>query len=161
MTASLPTRALAPAPPARRRRRMAGQALVETALMLPLLLLLMTGVEELGRAAYTAIVATDAAYAGALYGAQSYATAADNAGMVAAAVADGGEVSSLTATAAHVCTCASGGSAPNCALTDCTGSRLLVYAQVNTTAIFTPVCSLLGWPGSITLNSQAYVRAKP
>ncbi|MGH9415582.1 MAG: TadE/TadG family type IV pilus assembly protein [Terriglobales bacterium] len=144
----------------RRGKHNRGQAIAEMAVLLPLLLLLLVGVEELGRLAYTAIVASNAAHAGALYGSQNNVTVSDNAGMQSQALADGKDITSLTATATHVCTCASGASAPDCSLSDCSSSRLQVYAQVNTTAVFTPVCSFLGWPGPITLHEQARVRAQ-
>ncbi|MGH9487563.1 MAG: hypothetical protein ACRD04_08225 [Terriglobales bacterium] len=121
----------------------------------------MLGVEELGRLAYTGIVVVNAAHAGAMFGSQSDTTAADSAGMVSTAVTDGSDVSGLSATATHVCTCATGASAPNCTLTECATSRLQVYAEVNTSAVFTPVSSFLGWPGPLTLHAQAIVRARP
>ncbi|MGH9475120.1 MAG: TadE/TadG family type IV pilus assembly protein [Terriglobales bacterium] len=135
--------------------------MAETALLLPLLLLLMLGVEELGRLTYTGIVTENAAHAGALYGAESSVNAVDNTGMVSQALGAGKELSSLTASATHACTCANGASAPGCSLGECVGSRLLVYAQVNTSAVFTPICGLLGWPGPITLHAQADIRARP
>ncbi|MGH9414061.1 MAG: TadE/TadG family type IV pilus assembly protein [Terriglobales bacterium] len=138
-----------------------GQALAEFAIVLPLLLLVLVGVEECGRLAYTAIVADHAAYAGALYGAQNSATVVDSAAMVHAALEDGADLSSLTASATHVCTCSDGGAAPGCALADCPGTSLRVYAQVATTATFTPVCNLFGWPGSLTLHGQAAIEARP
>ena len=142
-----------------RNPRCRGQALVEAAIIFPLLLLLLLGVEEVGRLAYTAIVTSHAAHAGAMYGAQNDVTVVDNAGMVQAAVGDGGEVSSLSASASHACTCADGGSAPDCSLSDCSGSRLQVYAEVTTTATFTPICSFLGWPSPVTVQGQAAIRA--
>jgi Flp pilus assembly protein TadG len=52
-----------------------GQSLLEVALALPILLLLLLGIIEVGRYAQLAIVVADAARAGAIYGAQSSATA--------------------------------------------------------------------------------------
>lgn len=139
-----------------------GQALVETVVLLPLLLLLLLGVEELGRLIYTGLGAHEAAYAGAAYGAQNSATAVDNAGMVRAALAGMPQLSSLTATASHVCTCGDGASAPNCALSDCSsGGRLLVYAQVTTQVPFTPICSVLGWPSTFEVQGSALMPARP
>src|SRR6185437_14527222 len=134
------------------RRKARGQALVEFAVLLPLLLLLLLGVEETGRLAYTAIVARGAAHAGALYGAQSSITAADYNGMAAAARADAPSGFAMTAAASHVCTCGDGSAAPNCALSDCGAGRLIVYAKVDTTATFTPVCGFLGWPAPMQVQ---------
>ena len=52
-----------------------GQSLLEVALALPILLLLLLGIIEVGRYAQLAILVSDAARAGAIYGAQSVATA--------------------------------------------------------------------------------------
>ena len=65
----------------RRGLRACGQASVELALSLPLLLMMFLVVVETGRAFYIAISVGNAARAGVQYGAQSLSTAADNAGM--------------------------------------------------------------------------------
>jgi hypothetical protein len=101
----------------------------------------------------------DAAHAGALYGAQSNARASDSAGMVQAALADAPQLSSLTATATHVCTCGDGAGAPDCSLSDCPSGRLLVYAQVSTSATFTPICTMLGWPSPVQVQGSASIEA--
>src|SRR4051812_20722057 len=53
-----------------------GQTIVELALVLPLLLLVLVGVTEIGRYAYFDILVSNAARAGAQYGAQSVVHAA-------------------------------------------------------------------------------------
>lgn len=144
----------------RRFKHSKGQAIAEVAVLLPLVLTLLVGVEELGRLAYTAIAASNAAQAGAMYGAQNNVTVSDNAGMESHAVADAQDLSGLTAAATHVCTCSTGASAPDCTLSECSGSHMEVYAQVTTTVVFTPICSYLGWPAPVTLHEQALVRAQ-
>src|ERR1700730_5920845 len=57
-----------------------GQSLVELAFVLPVLLLLLVGIIEIGRFAYYSILVSNAARAGAQYGAQSLAAAADTTG---------------------------------------------------------------------------------
>jgi Flp pilus assembly protein TadG len=140
-----------------------GQALVEMALVIPLLLLMLVGVIEFGRIAYFSIEVSNAAHAGVQYGAQSRASAADNAGMVQAALNDGQNVSGLIATASHSCVCSNGSatppSAPNCALSDCSsGQRLTVYVQVNTSATVSPLIQYPGVPASFSLSGQAIMR---
>ena len=54
-----------------------GQAIVEMALALPLLVGLLLGVIEIGRYAYLAIIVADAARTGAVYGAQNLVAAVD------------------------------------------------------------------------------------
>jgi Flp pilus assembly protein TadG len=132
------------------------------ALLLPLLLLL--GTIEFGRVAYFSILVSNAAHAGAHYGAQSRASAADNAGMVQAALNDGQNFSGLSATASHSCVCSNGSAtppaAPNCALSDCSpGQRLTVYVQVNTRATVAPLFRYPGFPTSFNLTGQAIMRA--
>lgn len=146
-------------PPGRRASR--GQALVETAVIVPVLVLLSVAAVDMGRAAYTAMLVTNAAHAGAMYGAQNNATAADNAGMQQAALNDGQNLSGLGATASHVCTCAtSGASAPDCSLGDCLGDRLLEYAKVDTTATYTPIGKYPGLPSTFTLKGEALLLVK-
>lgn len=59
----------------RRRPTARGAALVEVAVVLPVLVLIMIGVIDFGRVFYTAMALTNAAHAGALYGALSKANA--------------------------------------------------------------------------------------
>lgn len=93
----------------------AGSAFVETALVLPLLLLIVMGAAELGRIAYAAVEVANAARAGAAYGAQSTLTASEtgtiasglNDQIAVAAVADAADFTAGTvqATASNSCVC--------------------------------------------------------
>lgn len=65
-----------------------GAALVEFAVIAPLLILITLGTIELGRYAYFAILVSNAAQAGAAYGSQNITTAEDTPGMEAAVVQD-------------------------------------------------------------------------
>lgn len=62
-----------------------GQSLVELALTIPLLMLMLMGMAELGQICYGAINVSNAAKAAAQYGAQTSTTAVDTTGMLAAA----------------------------------------------------------------------------
>ena len=64
----------------RNLREETGQALVELALVVPLFTVILFGAVEYGRLAYDAIEVTNAARAGAAYGAQNHVTAADTCG---------------------------------------------------------------------------------
>jgi len=146
-----------PACDKRPRQHARGQAAVELALSVPLLITLLLLVVETGRAFYIAISVSNAARAGVQYGAQNLTTATDNTGMQNAAIADAANVSGMTATASHYCQC-SNGTASTCLSTDCAGSHRLMYAKVITSAVFTPITS---WPGvlpSITIPGQAILR---
>ncbi len=71
---------------------------MELALTLPLLLLILLGAAEFARFAWASIVTTNAARAGAQYGAQTNTTASDATGMQTAALNDGVNLAGLTAT---------------------------------------------------------------
>lgn len=77
------------------RRRSSGQALVEFALILPLLIGILAVTADFGRAFTAYIQVSSAAREGAIYGAGSLAASADTVGMQAAgrnAVGDGGTI---------------------------------------------------------------------
>jgi Flp pilus assembly protein TadG len=135
-----------------------GQSLVELALVLPVLLLLLVGIIEIGRFSYYSILVANAARAGAQYGAQNLATAADAGGIRAAARNDG--LPSLAITPSQFCGCngaalnACSTIVPTCAPPE----HPLVYVQVTATGTFTSLFSYPGLPGSVTLTSTEKMR---
>jgi len=137
--------------------RTRGQASVELALSLPLLLMMFLLVVEMGRAFYIAISVSNAARAGVQYGSQNLSTAADNAGMEAAAASNAPNIVGMTATATHFCQCANG-SASTCLSTDCSGNHRLLYTQVNTSAPYTPLVNFMGILPSMTVPGKAVMR---
>jgi Flp pilus assembly protein TadG len=137
--------------------RASGQASVELALSLPLLLMMFLVVVETGRAFYIAISVSNAARAGVQYGSQNLSTAADNAGMQQAAANDAPNIVGMTATATHFCQC-SDGTASTCLPTDCAGSHRLVYTQVNTSAPYTPMINFMGILPSMSVPGKAVMR---
>ncbi len=152
---SSPTRAMIQPRPSRPED---GQALIELALMLPVLLLIMVGIVEFGRLAYFGIEVQNAAQAGAQYGAQSQITAADNAQMVQTAKYDAQDVPGLSATASSACYCMSSGSqtvAPSCT---CSSGRLIQYVQVNTSATVNSLLHYYLIPSSFTVGGHANLR---
>jgi Flp pilus assembly protein TadG len=87
-----------------------GASLLEFALVLPLLLLLLLGVIEIGRYAYVGILVGNAARAGAAYGAQTAITAADTAGITNAASSDFNfQGATLAVTEGYACACDTNG----------------------------------------------------
>jgi len=137
-----------------------GTSLVELALLLPVLGLLLLGVIDFGRAYYLSIEVQNAAEAGALYGSQNIT---DTAGMQSAATTDASDVPGMTATASVGCECSDGSSSqspcpatpPSCAV------NVVNYAQVTTSASYTPLFHtwiIPGLPASITLHGSAKVR---
>jgi Flp pilus assembly protein TadG len=137
-----------------------GSAILELALVLPLLLLLLAGAVDLGRAYFAAIEVQSAAQAGALYGSQ-YPT--DTAGMVNAAMQNAQDITSIlqTPSATYGCECydgtpiACGDTSDSCPNT----GNLVYYVTVTTAANYKPLLPWPGIPSSIVLTGKATMRA--
>jgi Flp pilus assembly protein TadG len=87
-----------------KRNGTAGAAMVELVVIAPLLLLVMLGMVEAGRAGNLAITVANAARAGVAYGAQNHTTAGDTAGMQTAATGDA-DLAGVSAVATNYCQC--------------------------------------------------------
>jgi Flp pilus assembly protein TadG len=133
-----------------------GQAMIEFALLLPVLLVLLLGIIEFGRAAYYAIEVADAARAGAQYGSQSLADAANPGNITAAAQNNAQDMGgALTVNAPQTaCVCPGGGVAGSreAALAGC---YPLVYLTVTTTYNFTPLFNYPGLPTTYNLTGSS------
>src|ERR1700687_6240036 len=137
-----------------------GQSLVELALVLPILLLLLVGTIEIGRFAYYSIVVSNAARAGAQYGAQNLTTAADLAGMQTAANNDA-NISGLTVTpiVQRGWTGTAVGLSGACPAALCIlPNHPLVYVQVTATRSVSSLFSYPGIPANVTLTSTEKMR---
>ena len=141
------------------RATQSGQALLEVALITPLLLLLAVGIIEIGRYAYYSILVADAARAGAQYGAQNLATAADTAGIRTAAENDGQNLSALHVTVRHECGCTGSSIGTGCPATACASpNHALVYVKVTVTGTFNSLFKYPGIPQSIDCDSTELMR---
>jgi Flp pilus assembly protein TadG len=140
-------------PRARRGSKQRGQALLELALTLPILLLLTLGLIELGRLAYYNIEVSDAARAGVQFGTQSLAYAADTAGITTAAQSDAPDLGAgtITVTPVQYCDCPGTGSAGACPAAGC--SYPLVYLKVTTTYTYTPLFNYLAVSNIFNLSN--------
>jgi Flp pilus assembly protein TadG len=136
-----------------------GQALIEVALALPMLLALLLGAAEFARVAYASIEVTNAASAGVQYAAQNHTTALDTAGAQLAASNDASDVTSMTATLTHSCVC-SDGTGSTCVSTDCSSSRIIESVQVITNAKVSPLLHYPGLPASVNLTGNATMRVQ-
>jgi TadE-like protein len=139
-----------------RLTRQRGQSFVEVAFGLPVLLILLVGIIEIGRFAFYSVVIAGAARAGAQYGAQNLATAADAAGIIHAAQNDG-TVAGVTPNVdppLQKCRCG-----PGTTLTSCAGGGLCanpaVYVDVTAWEDVHPLFALRihGVPNPIRLSS--------
>jgi len=120
-------------------RREDAQSLVELALLLPLFILLLIGSAEFARFAWAAVLTSNAARAGAAWGAVNPANAGDaTGGIEAAAAADSVNLTGLTTTPGLTCVCSNGNVIGNCfktALSDCPAPATITdYVTVNTTS---------------------------
>ncbi len=123
-------------------RSQSGSSLIEVAVALPVLLLILTGIVDFGRAYYYANEVEGAAHAGAVYGTQFPTNTAN---MVAAATANAPDVSGISATASYGCECQDGTNASaSCTSTPSCTTNIVYYVTVTAAASFHP---LLPWPG--------------
>jgi Flp pilus assembly protein TadG len=146
-------------------KREEGQALVETALSMTVLILMMLGAVEFGQLAFSAIALSNAAKAAALYAAQSPATATDLTGIRLAAQSEYPTPSELTlvsptAASGYACTCAGTGTSVSCTTNSvsapaCPNSYMEVTVTVQTQATFTPGIHLPGLPTSYQVKGTA------
>lgn len=156
----------------RPRPRDEGGALVELALVLPVLVLVFVGTIDFGRIFYTSQALTDAARAGAQYGAFTPGRSGDFTGMENTATA-ATSTSGITAVASRSCQCATdlgAFSATTPAANDCTspesvscpGAHLVVTVTVVTSKTFTTIMSggLPGFMNSVNLSRTATLRAQ-
>jgi Flp pilus assembly protein TadG len=135
-----------------------GSSVIETALALPVLVLMLCVAVDLGRACTVAIAAESAAHAGAAYG---IAHPSDVTGMVAAAKLDATDWPVVTPTATFGCQCSDGSHAVDSCATlpsSCT-DNIVNYVQVNTAAVFAPLLPYPGLSNSFTIRSIARLRA--
>ena len=146
----------------RRSLRQRGSAMVEMAVVLPLLLVTTIGLVDFGRAAFEAIEVENAAHAGASYGARSKSTALNTTGIQAAALADmGDEVDTSGVTVASSCFCeCDNGSSIACDLTCGGGVIPLMYVKVNVQKQFQTLINYPGIPHTVNLARQVQLRVR-
>jgi Flp pilus assembly protein TadG len=128
-----------------------GQSMIELALLLPIMLLVLLGVIEFGRAAYFYIEVADAAKAGAQYGAQNMANAENQPAILQAAQNDAVDLGSNlnNMTTFITCACPGTGTASPCGVgLGC--SYPTVYLTVN---LQYPLSTLFSYPGIPTTFS--------
>jgi Flp pilus assembly protein TadG len=139
----------------------AGSALVELAVVLPLLVLVMAGAIDFARVFYMGMELTNAARAGAQYGAYNPAQSGNIAGMQTTATGSV-NIPGVTATALRSCQCATSAgafSAATCSTTCPSGQHLVVTVTVTTSKTFTTVMGTFpGISRSVNLVRAATLR---
>lgn len=138
-------------------RQQDGNSLIETALVLPVLLLLLAAAVDMGRAFRAAMIVNAAARTGAAYGIHH---PTDTAGMILAAQTDASTLVTVVPTAKYGCECSDGsGAIESCASEPSCSMNSVYYVELDTSATYTP---LLPWPGiptSIPLSAKVTLRA--
>lgn len=163
------------APMKRKMYPHSGQALIEFALLLPIVLTLALGIIEAGRYAYIGILIGNAARAGAAYGAQSKSQSVDTTGIQSAAQYDfagatsgttktnGQLVSKLTVTSSVACGCDSTGTitaagcttASNPTAGKCVSGRWVVVLSVTASGSFNGLFNYPGVPNPFVVSRTA------
>jgi Flp pilus assembly protein TadG len=134
-----------------------GTALVEFALLAPVILLLLVGLIEVGRYTYFAVLAANAARAGALYGAENGRTALDSSGMRTAALADAQNIANMTVPTARYF-CLLDGTSTLCPSTGARQSNWVYYVEVDTSGTYNSLFRYPGIPQSVTVSGKAITR---
>jgi Flp pilus assembly protein TadG len=151
-----------------------GQAFVELALVLPMLMLLIVAGAEISRLAYADIEVSNAARAGVAYAMQSHAAAAQFTNIENAAIQDAPDIQSLVVDPPILtCYCETAGgvtsaiatcdptAANGANLTNCPSpSSIVVYVQVNTHAQVDTLFHLPAIPNTLTLRGTAIMRVE-
>jgi Flp pilus assembly protein TadG len=140
------------------RRDQHGVTLLETAIALPLFMLLIVGAVDFGRAWYVSIEIASASEAGVLYGLQNIS---DTVGMQSAAALGAPNVSTLNV-ATYGCECSDGTNAkascsttPSCSAT----SNVVNYVQVKANSTYVPLIPYPGLPASFAISNTSRLRA--
>jgi Flp pilus assembly protein TadG len=154
-------------------RSVRGTAMIEFAIALPLLMLVLAGAIDFGSACYVAIEVSNAARAGAQYGAQNGQTMLDTSGIVLAAKNEASNIlTSCTAAAgkscwvtnypqaSYGCECADGtGVQTGTTTCSCSGTKNSVnFVLVTTQATYYPMIPWQGFNKTYTFNGMAKIR---
>ena len=155
-------RRLGRAVPSRDNQSTAGSATVELALIVPVLVLIMLGLLDMGRVFYGAITVASAARAGVAYGSMSAVHSDNIAAMNASAQADALDVTGLTFNSEKWCECpAQTPSTVSCTLTTCTdGTTVRIYVETTVTGTFSTTLPYPGIPNTISISRTAKMRSQ-
>jgi Flp pilus assembly protein TadG len=137
-----------------------GQSLVEMALVLPFLVFLLMGILEVGRYTALSIEVSNAARAGAQFGAQNLATAEDSDGIQTAALNEGQNIPGITVSLPPtiICECAEEPTVTGCPQTCTPPDHEIVYVLVNAQGTFNPFFALPFLPTSLPVNGSSEMR---
>lgn len=129
----------------RRWRDDGGAAAVEFALILPILVLMLAGIADLGRMVYVRSVLESAARAGAQASFADPSATATIEAAVQTAIAASGITNVVIPSASQACEC-SNGTAVNCASGTCATGSVRHYVTVAATTTYTPMINITNLP---------------
>ena len=138
-----------------------GISLIETALLIPVMLLMCCGAMDFARIVNAGITVANSARAGVQFGALTPGNSGNTAGMVQAAQSDAADlgVSNVTVTARNFCECTSGSGEVDCSTT-CSGATPSGYVSVTAAYTFTPLVPYPGIPQGIVVTRTANMRVQ-
>jgi Flp pilus assembly protein TadG len=143
-----------------KRSMVSGAAMAELVILAPLLLLVLLGAVEAGRAGNLALTVAGAARAGVAYGAQNHTTAADLTGMQTAATNDA-NTTGVSAVASSFCQCEDL-TASTCGLVGaCSTNHQNFYVKVVVTGTETSLLNYAPLPAglrAVTIQTAATMR---
>lgn len=114
-----------------------GSALIEIALVAPVIMLILLGVIEVGRFSNYNVLVASAAKSGVEYGSRTVVNSVDVLGIKSAAVTDS-SLANLNVTTSSFCQCADG-STSSCLPTDCGSTHFNQHLTVTASYPFKPV----------------------
>ncbi len=141
-------------------RGTSGAAMSELVVIAPLLLLVLLGLVEAGRAGNLALTVAGAARAGVQYGAQNHTTAADKAGMQTAATNDA-NLTGVSAVASSYCQCEDLTASVCGAAGACSTNHQNLYVRVVVTGTETSLVNYAPLPAAlraVTIQTAAIMR---
>ena len=136
-----------------------GSALLEFALILPIVLLICIGMIDLSVAVQQGIVVSEAAEAGTRYGTLP-SKSTDLSGMQNAAMAAAAGLTGFTATATNWCSCVPAGSPVSCATTCPSSGSPVEYVEVQTSAAIPALAKYPGLAASFALKGFSAMRVR-
>jgi Flp pilus assembly protein TadG len=143
----------------RRLKSRRGSAIIELSLLFTVILLLLLGTVDFAFVIQEAMTVSEAAYAGAQYGAIS-GNATNFTQMQTIATNAAKNVSGFSVTASEWCACSPGGTAVSCASTCTTYGVPIAYVQVSTSATASLLFKFTGLPLTVPLHGLCILRVQ-
>ena len=143
------------------RSNRSGTSLIETAILIPVMLLMCCGTMDFARIVYAGITIANSARAGVQFGALKPGNSGNTAGMVQATLNDAADlgISNVTASARNFCGCTSGTGEVPCSST-CGGVTPSGYVSVTANYTFNPLVPYPGVPQAVVVARIAKMRVQ-